>query len=168
MPHSQPTALQQTVCKFHLDTQYHIFHWGSTILGDSTLWHSGSFNMLHGMGKHDYAYSFYRAISLPDTQNCGLCMRRECRERFSCHGGSAVPTCITARAWCMPRSLTSGFLWSQWRGKRSRLSRRMHKPQFCVSGKRPIEHHSRQLDHFNIKISSYLYRNYKDKAVCRS
>ena len=37
MPHSQPTALQQTVCKFHLDPQYHIFHWGSTILGDSTL-----------------------------------------------------------------------------------------------------------------------------------
>ena len=37
MPHSQPTALQQTVCKFHLDPRYHIFHWGSTILGDSTL-----------------------------------------------------------------------------------------------------------------------------------
>ena len=37
MPHSQPTALQQTVCKIHLDPQYHIFHWGSTILGDSTL-----------------------------------------------------------------------------------------------------------------------------------
>ena len=39
MPHSQPTAPQQTVCKFHLDPQYHIFHWGSTILGDSTLCH---------------------------------------------------------------------------------------------------------------------------------
>ena len=38
MPHSQPTALQQTVCKFHLDPHYHISHWGSTILGDSTLW----------------------------------------------------------------------------------------------------------------------------------
>ena len=37
MSHSQPTALQQTVCKFHLDPQNHIFHWGSTILGDSTL-----------------------------------------------------------------------------------------------------------------------------------
>ena len=36
MPHSQPTALQQTVCNFHLDPQYHIFHWGSTKLGDST------------------------------------------------------------------------------------------------------------------------------------
>ena len=37
MPHSQPTALQQTVCKFHLDPQYHIFYWGSIILEDSTL-----------------------------------------------------------------------------------------------------------------------------------
>ena len=35
MPHSQPTALQQTVCKLHLDPQYHISHWGCTILGDS-------------------------------------------------------------------------------------------------------------------------------------
>ena len=43
MPHSQPTALQQTACKFHLDPQYHIFHWVSTILGDSTLWISLQF-----------------------------------------------------------------------------------------------------------------------------
>ena len=42
MPHSQTTALQQTVCKFHLDPQYHISHWGSTILGDSTLWNGKS------------------------------------------------------------------------------------------------------------------------------
>ena len=41
MPHSQPTALQQIVCKFHLDPQYNISHWGSTILGDSTLWMGG-------------------------------------------------------------------------------------------------------------------------------
>ena len=36
---------------------------------------------------------------LPDTQNCGLCMRRECRERFPRHRGLAIPTCITARVW---------------------------------------------------------------------
>ena len=35
-------------------------------------------------------------------------------------------------------SLTSGFLWRRWRGKRSRHSRRMRDLQFCVSGKRPI------------------------------
>ena len=38
----------------------------------------------------------------------------------------------------IPGSLTSGFLWSRWRGKSSRHSRRMRNPQFYVSGKRPI------------------------------
>ena len=79
---------------------------------------------------------------LPDTQNCGLRMRRECRERFPRHRRSAIPTCITARAWhvpwCMPGSLTSGFLKSRSRENRSRHSERMRIPQFCVSGKRPI------------------------------
>ena len=49
-------------------------------------------------------------------------------------------TCVTHVPWCMPGSLTSGFLWSQWWGKRPRHSRRMHNPQFCVSGKRPMAH----------------------------
>ena len=31
-------------------------------------------------------------------ENCGLRMRRECRERFPRLRGSAIPTCITARA----------------------------------------------------------------------
>ena len=35
---------------------------------------------------------------LPDTQHCGLRMRRECRGRFPCHCGLALPICITARA----------------------------------------------------------------------
>ena len=47
-------------------------------------------------------------------------------------------TCVTHVSWCMSGSLTSGFLWSRWRGKRSRHSRRMRNPQFHVSGKRPI------------------------------
>ena len=47
-------------------------------------------------------------------------------------------TCVTHVPWCMPGSVTSGFLWSRWRGKRSRHSRRMCNPQFYVSGKRPI------------------------------
>ena len=46
--------------------------------------------------------------------------------------------CVTHMPWCMPGSLTSGFLWSRWRGKRSRHSRRMHNPHFYVSGERPI------------------------------
>ena len=48
------------------------------------------------------------------------------------------PTCITTRASRMPGSLTCDFLWSQWRGKHSRHSRRMRNPQFNVSGKRPM------------------------------
>ena len=47
-------------------------------------------------------------------------------------------TCVTHVPWCMLGSLTSGFLWVCWRGKRSRHSRRMHNPQFYVSGKRPM------------------------------
>ena len=47
-------------------------------------------------------------------------------------------TCVTHVPWCMLGSLISGFLWSWWRGKRSRHSRRMRNPQFHVSGKRLI------------------------------
>ena len=48
-------------------------------------------------------------------------------------------TCVTHVPCCMPGSLTSGFLWSRWYGKRFQHSQRMCNPQFCVSGKRPIE-----------------------------
>ena len=42
-------------------------------------------------------------------------------------------TCVPHVPWCMSGSLTSGFLWSRWRGKRSRHSRRMRNPQFfCI------------------------------------
>ena len=50
-------------------------------------------------------------------------------------------TCVAHVPWCMPGSLTSGFLWSRWRGKRSRHSwhsRRMRNRQFGVSGKKPM------------------------------
>ena len=52
---------------------------------------------------------------LPDTSNCGLRMRRECRERFPRHRGLAIQTCITARASrtcrdaCQGRSLAVSF-----------------------------------------------------------
>ena len=39
-------------------------------------------------------------------------------------------TCVTHVPWCIPESLTSGFLWSRWQGKRSQHSRRMLNPQF--------------------------------------
>ena len=66
-------------------------------------------------------------------------MRRECRERFRVsHPDMHHGTCATPVPWCMPGSLTSGFIWSRWREKRSRHSRRMCNPQFYVSGKRPM------------------------------
>ena len=49
-------------------------------------------------------------------------------------------TCVTHVSWCMPGSLTNGFLWNRRRGKRSR---RMRNLQFCVSGKRPMAFHSK-------------------------
>ena len=55
------------------------------------------------------------------------------------HQSSASMTFVTHVPWCMPGSLSSSFLWSRWRGKRFRHSRRMRNPQFYVSGKRPIE-----------------------------
>ena len=48
-------------------------------------------------------------------------------------------TCVTHVPRCMPGSLTSCFLWNLWWWKRSQHSRRMRNPQFCVSGKRPID-----------------------------
>ena len=47
-------------------------------------------------------------------------------------------TCVTHVPWWMSGSLTSGFLWSRWRGKRSRYSRSMGNTQFYVPGKRPM------------------------------
>ena len=70
---------------------------------------------------------------LPDTSNCRLQMRRECRERFPLSPRVSDPdihhgTCVTQVPWCMPGSLTSGFLLSRWRGKRSRHSQPMRNP----------------------------------------
>ena len=48
-------------------------------------------------------------------------------------------TYVTHVPWCMPGSLTSGFLWRRWRGKRSRHSRRKRNPEFYASGKRPMD-----------------------------
>ena len=42
-------------------------------------------------------------------------MRRGCRERFPCHHGLAIPTCITARPWCTCCDYCQDRqLWSRW------------------------------------------------------
>ena len=65
-------------------------------------------------------------------------------------------TCVTHVPWCMPGSLTSGFLWSRWWEKRSQHSRRTHNPQFCVSGNRPmvIKFHCK-----NVSIYIHIYQS---------
>ena len=61
-------------------------------------------------------------------------------------------TCVTHVPGCMPGSLSSGFLWTRWRGKRSRHSRRMRYPQFYVSGKRCMgQHHHAEANSFDKK-----------------
>ena len=48
-------------------------------------------------------------------------------------------TCVTHVPWCIPGSLSSGFLWSRWREKCFGHSWPMRNLQFYVSGKRPME-----------------------------
>ena len=64
-----------------------------------------------------WRYSFSMGL-IPDTQTCGLRMRRECRERFPHHRFQRKPrvsdhgvhhgTCPTHVPWCMSGSLTHG------------------------------------------------------------
>ena len=72
-------------------------------------------------------------------------------------------TCVKHMLWCMLGSLTSGFLWSRWREKRSRPSRRMRKTQFYVYGKRPIRH-SPKLNQFKSQSSMTLRWRHNDHA----
>ena len=81
----------------------------------------------------------WASYQIPKIAGCACA--GNARDVFPVNRGLAIPTCITA--WCMPGSLTRGFLWSGWRVKRSRYSRhsrRMCNPQFYVSGKRPMQH----------------------------
>ena len=94
---------------------------------------------------------------LPDR---GFRMRRECRERFPHHQLKRKPlvsdpgmhhgTCVSHARAVMHVEIAN----PRWRGKRSRHSRCMRKPQSYVSGKRPMNHKPS----FKIKLSSYQYR----------
>ena len=70
-------------------------------------------------------------------------------------------TCVTHVPWCMPGSLTSGwFHLKSWRGKRSRLSRRMRNPQFHMSDKRSmLQINGAALDH-----TRSVMKSLKEKA----
>ena len=76
VPHSQPIAPQQTVCKFHLDPQCNIFHWGSTALGVSTLWCHNERDSVWNPQPHDCLLSrLFRHRRKKTSKLCvtGLC-----------------------------------------------------------------------------------------------
>ena len=54
-------------------------------------------------------------------------------------------TCVANVPWCLSGTVTNGFLWIRWRGKRSPHSRCMRNPQFCVSVKGPMGELSQSL-----------------------
>ena len=94
------------------------------------LWHA-SWHMqicvLHSMGL------------LPDTENCGLRMHRECRERFPRHRIQSKPSRYASRHVRDARAVMHvGIAQLRWREKRTRQSRCLRNPQFYVSGKWPI------------------------------
>ena len=102
------------------------------ILKPITSWYNRSVMMLQ----------FRASISDQNTETAGVAHALGMPGTFSPPPRLSDPdmqygTCVTHVPWCMLGSLTNGFL-CQWRGKRSRHSRRMRNQQFYVSGKRPM------------------------------
>ena len=65
---------------------------------------------------------------LPDTHNCGLCMRGECGERFSRHQLQKNPLGSDPGVHDARAVMHIGNAKPRWRGKRSRHSRRIARP----------------------------------------
>ena len=151
MPHSQPIALQQTVCKFHLDPQYHIFHWGSTILGDSMLWgivedQISSIKVLFKTNTKGHKHPSIRLLSKSKTQ---LVNQRKQKVAFR-PGTAYSPEIQSYRTWwgaAWPilndtpvvylhrfRCLFLDLLWMGWRGCASAMGA-IKLPPSCSSPK---------------------------------
>ena len=113
-------------------------HWASTN------------NIMHG---HLTRYVKLRVAHGPGIP--GTCSPRPRVSEPDMHHG----TCTSYVPWCMSGSLTSGFLSSQWRGKRFRHSRGGGNPQFCVSGKKPMAtRKSRNCDMTSCQCTLALHR----------
>ena len=66
---------------------------------NQSIWYTlKKFDMSTITGIPDFETSTTAMGHMPDKQNCVLCMRRECRERFPRLGWLAIPICITAHA----------------------------------------------------------------------
>ena len=97
----------------------------------------------HPLNSVRYSKNVFDTGLLTDTLSCGLRMRREWRERFSPPRASKQTASYRSRHASRhgrhARAVMHvGIANPQWRGKRSRHSRRMCSPQFYVSGERPI------------------------------
>ena len=74
-------------------------------------------------------------------------------------------TCVTHVSWRMPGSLTSGFFWSRWRGKRSRHSRSMRNSQFTYLARDPWHHLQDSDDRDHVRLPFIIYTDtWMDKA----
>ena len=101
--YSQPTTSQQTVCKFHLDPQYHIFHWGSTTLGDSTLWWAHSYSLPptpNSVGRVQQSLFTEANDQFWDKIALTWMRRTHCWEVSIGSGNGLLPSAI---CWCRPR-----------------------------------------------------------------
>ena len=96
-------------------------------------------------------------------KRCSYFMRRTLT-RYAKLGFAHAPphhgTCVTHVPWCIPGSLTSCFLWSRWREKRSWHSRRLRNPQCCVFGLRPMND--------NLCFVPGAFRNHQDGCGLRT
>ena len=105
---------------------------------------------------------------LPDTQNCGLRMRRECRERFPRHRLQRKPlvsdpgmrhgTCVPHVRWCM-----SGSLNPRWQEKRSRHSRVCANRNFTYLVRGPMQHtrrHNHDCELTFVSVAMSVYSNW--------
>ena len=87
-------------------------------------------------------------------------------------------TRMTHVPWCMPGSLTCVILWSWWRRKRSRHSRRMRNPQLYVSAKRPMArssipwwlkcHSPLHSQNINNYVTDFVYSAYRAFEIIRN
>ena len=82
----------------------------------------------------------------------------------------ASRTCVTHVPWYTPGSLTSGFLWNRWRGKRSRLEKGSRKylthPQIFSDGEN-INKETKYFCRNTSWLSLSVYLHTKKKIILR-
>ena len=117
------------------------FWFPSVKLGSATYWHLKCWLISPEMNwllSHHEIFVSWASCQIRKTAGCA-CKGKVFPPPWVSYHDVHHGTCVTQMPWCMPGSLTSGFHWSRWQGKRSWHSRRMRHPQFYVSGKRPME-----------------------------